>query len=116
MSSEKVSLARVMGTIQAEVGELARRSEDLQETFSGLLASAELTSADLVAVQNLDLIAQHLGALAAYVENLAAQVPEDWTVRPELAAATINLSGLARRLSMRPTGDEAEPSDDPLMF
>ncbi|MGA0596384.1 hypothetical protein [Enterovirga sp. CN4-39] len=116
MPSEQASLAQVLGALQGEVADLAQRSEGVQEALSRVLASADLTSADLVAVQDLDLIAQHLGALAAFVESLSAQVAEDWTVTPALAAATISLSGLARRLSLQPSGGETDPSDDPLLF
>ena len=116
MSHQQVSLARVLDTVQEEVASLASLSDDVQDALSGLLAAASLSNKDLLAVQNLDLIAQHLGALAAYVKNLTAQVQPDWAVRPELAAAMLNLSGLAQRLSLRPGADEAEASDDPLLF
>lgn len=96
---------------------LAKMSDDVQDALSGVLATATMSSADLLAVQNLDLIAQHLGAIATYVEHLSAQVRDEWAVRPELAAAMVNLGGLARRLSLQPpaleTGDE---TDDALFF
>jgi hypothetical protein len=43
-------------------------------------------------------------------------VSEEWAVRPELAAAMINLSGLAQRLSMRPPEEAANESDDAILF
>ena len=115
VSQQQVSLARVLDTVQEEVASLATLSDDIQDALSGVFGQASMSNKDLLAVQNLDLIAQHLGALAAYVKNLSAQVPQDWAVRPELAAAMLNLSGLAQRLSFRPP-EEIDHSDDPFLF
>jgi hypothetical protein len=118
MSSEQrtVPLAQVLQTVHQEVATLAGMSDAFQETLSDLLGSVSLASIDLVAVQNLDLIAQHLGALATYVRNLAAQVPEGWAVAPAAAAADVNLAALAHRLSFHSADDIAAESDDPLLF
>lgn len=113
---QAVSLARVLGSLEEEVSSLARMSDDIQGALSNALAAAPMTSADVVSVQNLDLIAQHLGAIATYVKQLSTQVSDEWAVRPELAAAMINLSGLAQRLSLRPAVQAADESDDPFLF
>ncbi len=113
---QAVSLTRVLGSLEEEVASLARMSDDIQDTLSNVLSAAPLTTTDLVSVQNLDLVAQHLGAIATYVRHLSAQVSEEWAVRPELAAAMINLSGLAQRLSMRPPEEAANESDDAILF
>ena len=112
---EQVSLARVLDTVQEEVASLATMSDGIQDALSAALGSASLSNNDLLAMQNLDLIAQHLGGLATYVKHLSAQVPEHWGVRPELAAAMLNLSGLAQRLSLRPA-EAADDNDDPFLF
>ena len=115
MSQQQVSLARVLETVQEEVASLATMSDGIQDALSAVLGSASMSNKDLLAMQNLDLIAQHLGALATYVKHLSAQVPEDWGVRPELAASMLNLSGLAQRLSLSPA-ELTEHSDDPFLF
>ena len=115
VSQQQISLARVLDTVQEEVASLATMSDAVQDTLSDLLGAASLSNKDLLAVQNLDLIAQHLGALATYVKHLSGQVPEDWAVRPELAAAMLNLSGLAQRLSHRPV-EAVDETDDAFLF
>ena len=115
MSQEQVSLARVLDTVQEEVASLATMSDDIQDALSAVLGSASMSSKDVLAVQNLDLIGQHLGALATYVKHLSAQVPDDWGVRPELAASMLNLSALAQRLSLRPA-ETADETDDSFLF
>jgi hypothetical protein len=115
VAQQQVSLARVLDTVQEEVATLATMSDGIQDALSSVLSSATMSNQDLLTVQNLDLIAQHLGALAAFVKNLSAQVPDDWAVRPELAAAMLTLSGLAQRLSLRPAEDTTE-NDDPFLF
>lgn len=116
MSQQPVSLARVLDSLQGEVASLARMSDGVQDALSAVLGTARMSSADVLAVQNLDLIAQHLGAIATYVEHLSSQVRDDWAVRPELAAAMIGLAGLAQRLSLQPPGEPDEGSDDALFF
>ena len=111
-----VSLARVLGSLEEEVSSLARMSDDVQDALSNALADTPMTSADVVSVQNLDVIAQHLGAIATYVKQLSTQVSDEWAVRPELAAAMINLSGLAQRLSLQPAVETVDESDDPFLF
>jgi hypothetical protein len=113
---QPVSLTRVLGSLEEEVASLARMSDGLQDTLSNVLSATPLTKADLLSLQNLDLVAQHLGAIATYVGHLSAQVSDEWAVRPELAAAMINLSGLAQRLSMRPPEAAYDESDDPILF
>ena len=115
-NQQAVSLARVFGSLREEVTSLARMSDDVQDALSGVLSGAPVSTADLLAVQNLDLIAQHLGALATYVEHLSEQVEADWAVRPELAAAMINLAGLAQRLSLQSPQEPADESGDALLF
>jgi hypothetical protein len=113
---QAVSLARVLGSLEEEVSSLARMSDGIQDALSDVLAAAPLTSADLISVQNLDVIAQHLGAIAIYVKQLSTQVSDEWSVRPELATAMINLSGLAHRLSLRPPVEPVDESDDAFLF
>jgi hypothetical protein len=117
-SSEQrsVGLALVLGTVRLEVASLATMSDEVQETLSELLGTAQLSNTNLVAVQNLDLIAQHLAALATYLQHLSDQVPPEWEVKPEAAAATITLSALAHRLSLHSPEEVAEDDDDPLLF
>ncbi|NNM71194.1 hypothetical protein [Enterovirga aerilata] len=109
-------MTRVLGTLQHELAALAGMSDEVQETLSDLLGAMQLSNADLVAIQNLDLIAQHLAALATYVERLSEQVPPDWTVFPERAASEVKLSALAHRLSFHSPSEAAEDPDDPLLF
>ena len=112
-----VSLVRVLESLQDEVASLATMSEGLQDALSHVLGAAPLTSTDLVAVQNLDVIAQHLGAVATYLQHLSTQIPADWSVRPELAAAMINLSSLAHRLSLGVTTEEfSDGGGDAFLF
>jgi phosphate uptake regulator len=113
---QAVSLARVLGSLEEEVSSLARMSDEIQDVLSDVLGTATMTNADLLSVQNLDLIAQHLGAIATYVKELSSQVSDEWAVRPELAASVINLSGLAHRLSLRPPEEAVDDSEDPFLF
>ena len=111
-----VSLARVLGSLEEEVSSLARMSDEIQDVLSDVLGTATMNSSDLLSLQNLDVIAQHLGAIATYVKELSTQVSDEWAVRPELATAMINLSGLAHRLALRPPEEVVDDSDDPFLF
>jgi len=113
---QAVSLARVLGSLEEEVSSLARMSDEIQDALSGVLGAAPMTNTDLLSVQNLDLIAQHLGAIATYVKALSTQVSDDWAVQPELATAMITLSGLAHRLALRPPMDAVDDTDDSFLF
>jgi hypothetical protein len=113
---QAVSLARVLGSLEEEVSSLARMSDEIQDSLSNVLGAAQMTNTDLLSVQNLDLIAQHLGAIATYVKELSTQVSDEWAVQPELATSMITLSGLAHRLALRPPLEVVDNSDDPFLF
>ncbi len=97
---DSVSLADVLRRMEQEAGCLAGMGEEIQDVLSKTLGSAALTSQDLVAVQALDSLAQRLAGLSVFLGRLATQVPDEWAVRPALAAETVTLAGLAHRLAM----------------
>ncbi len=93
-----VPLNNILGTLGEEFSDLGLLADRLQGVLSpALLAVAHDTECHKN-IQMLDLFAQRLNALSAYVATLGQTVPRDWLINSEAALSTVSLSRLAWRL------------------
>lgn len=102
-----VALTAVLGRVGAELNHLHTQSEVLQNLLSDVVRSAQGAFGDMISLQQIDQVTQHLEGLSAFIRDLGHQIEPDWNVRPDQAAATLTLADQARRL----LGQETVPED-----
>lgn len=105
-----VELSSVIARVESELSALALRSEEAQDAVSHALRPVPLADRDLVALQSLDAITQHLAGLSSFMRHLAPQIAGSCRVDPHAASAAIAVESLARRLS--PSGEGTETAGD----
>jgi hypothetical protein len=99
------SLQNVLARLGAECAELGQLAEQLQAVLGPALLRI-VDDADCHRnVQSLDLMAQRLAGVAAFLTALRAQVPPAWSADADAAARGVTLSELARRLRGEPGAD-----------
>ena len=111
-SARLVELSSVLARIETELASLAMRSEEAQDAVSHALQPVPLADRDLVALQSLDSITQHLAGLSSFLRDLAPQVNASCRVDPHAASLAISVASLARRLSPPADGAVADDGDD----
>lgn len=94
-----IALPTLLTSVSEELLGLVNCAVDLQDGLGDLTTG--LSPACIEQLQGLDLLTQRLSALAAFLTDAAACVPED--CRPDLAAAlqAIPLTSLRDRLTAR---------------
>ncbi len=99
----------LLDRIGTELGRLAIDVDDLQVKLSPVLAEFASESHHLSAdIQRLDLLAQSLTSLSAFVQGLGATCGAGAPVDPTPLAEALPLRDLAERLCGRTVVDEAE--------
>ena len=105
MSSEysKALLNEVLEAVAAELVELASMSAAVQVVISPLLEDGDLEANGAYSrIQELDLITQGLGEIAAFLVRLGLEAPLEYRFDTAGAAASVKLCELAQRLSCQP--------------
>jgi hypothetical protein len=95
-------MSQVLGACAVELADLAARCEGLQGALSAALLRANVQDA-----QALDLVTQSLAALSQYLDAMAVEVPDSWTLDPTPLAAALPLASLGDRLVASKTTTEA---------
>jgi hypothetical protein len=99
----KALLSAALDAIATELFELASKSAEVQAVISPLFSGAKLQANDtFVRMQQLDLVTQNLGEIAAFLVRLSLEAPKDCRLDTAGAAASVTLSDLAQRLSCQP--------------
>jgi hypothetical protein len=106
----QVRLSAVLRAAALELQALSKRTEALQA-----MTSAEASEHAVEGGQDIDYVAQHLDALGAVLDRLAAQAPDSLSVAAEELASTLTLSGLSARLGLTPAA-EPGPSGELDLF
>lgn len=104
-------LAGLFEVLSRELGRWAEAADGIESGVGRILQTGAAGPADLAALQELDALNQHLRELQRFCASLAAEpVPTDAGVdaRRRLAAAGLNLQGLADRLAGR--DEQAAPA------
>jgi hypothetical protein len=94
----ETGLGELAGRIAAELADAAdicRRAENLA---AGLAAEGGAALEKLAPLQSLDELTQRLTSLAAVLEAVAGQSPQQWTLDLRHLLAEVRLSALADRL------------------
>lgn len=118
--SHLVPLSSVMAQIGAELRMLVAAFGAVEAAVDAIVAESHRKDARTVRdLQNLDLLAQSLQALATFTEDLSASVPQAWQVDTATAARSLTLAALARRLrlsSIAPAADHKPTTSELEMF
>lgn len=102
-----VSLASVLDRVGAELNHLHTQSELMQNLLSDMIRQSQGLVGNVISLQQIDQVTQHLEGLSSFVRDLGVQVEPAWNVRPDIAAASLTLADQARRL----LGEEVVPED-----
>jgi hypothetical protein len=97
---ETVPVAGTLDRTSGELRRLASVADSVQHVVSQMLhdhRSNELTS--LIELQRLDFLTQSIGAIADFLEALAANTPQHWSLDVKSASQSVKMSELALRLA-----------------
>lgn len=113
MTSEEAGrpLVDILLRIGVELEEAAASVDDLHGLVEATVKLGGMNETFLREAQTIDMLQQHLYALAAFVCELSESMPESWRVESGSAMDKVKLSRLRERLShIRP--DETANKDD----
>ncbi|CAJ0853147.1 hypothetical protein AMST5_00618 [freshwater sediment metagenome] len=101
MTSEDASrpLVDILLRIGVELEEAAVSVEDLHALVEAAVKAGGMNETFLREAQTIDMLQQHLYALASFVSELSESMPESWRVESGSAMNKVKLSGLRERLS-----------------
>lgn len=109
-------VADLLRRIAAELRDLARTVDDLQQAVGGLAGAARDAGA-MRQLQNFDSLSQNLSGVADFTEALGEAAPERWRLNPHSASRVVRLSDLAARLvSRRRASPEASAAGELELF
>jgi hypothetical protein len=119
-AAETVPVAGTLDRTSTELRKLASVTDGIQHIVSQMLLdhrAKDLTS--LIELQRLDLLSQSLGAIADFLEALAAKTPPHWSLDVKSASQSVKLAELALRLASATEsapGAHAAPVEDCELF
>jgi hypothetical protein len=109
--AELVPVGKLLDLVGRELRELSLRVDDMHVLVGGETAGQPVTDpAYIEAAQNIDLVSQHLAAIADFLGVLQLTTPPQWVMDPAPAARVVTLSALAARLGCP---DAARALSDP---
>ena len=118
--TDEEPIAAPLGRVGACLEHIALRLDSLQIEVGKLVADIAIVHPQqLTRLQDLDKMTQEVRGVAQFLQGLAADANDDWSVRSKSAAASIGLEQLARELSGRESaaqGDRREDSDEFELF
>jgi hypothetical protein len=89
-------IAKTLGRVTQQLRKVAERLENAQGAVSRLvLDSASPRSTHFHDLQELDRATQEIGAIAAFLDRLAADVPGEWLTDAKRASLSVDLHALA---------------------
>lgn len=94
----RVQVAGVLETVGRELRELAVRVDGMHILVANGASRLASDPACIEAAQGIDVVSQHLAAIADFLGVLGLNLPEDWMVDPAPAAKVVTLSALAAKL------------------
>ena len=112
-------LAEVLQAAAAETSNLSRAAERLQSLASDLIRRAvDGDPALMVEAQGLDVLAQTLAALSAFLQRVGQDASPDWRLDIAPALDSVSLSDLAYRLGHKDAdiGEMVAPAGDCELF
>jgi hypothetical protein len=113
-------IAMILCRVAEQLRNVGGTLENAQSAVGRLvLASGSPRSPDFHDLQQLDRATQEIGAIAAFLERLAADVPMEWLVDAKQASLSVDLQGLAAILGddeAEISGARAAPADECELF
>ncbi|MGJ0508704.1 MAG: hypothetical protein ACR652_16580 [Methylocystis sp.] len=111
-------LVEILVRISVELEEAAASVDDLHALVDATVKCGGTNETFLHQAQTIDILQQHLFALAAFVSELSETTPESWRVESGDAISKVKLSKLRERLSHIRAGESHDPhgSGDFQMF
>lgn len=101
-------LVEILIRIGAELEEAAASVEDLHALVDATVTGGGTTDTFLRQAQTIDIVQQHLFALAAFIAELSETTPASWRVESADAMSKVKLSRLRERLSQICSSDAEE--------
>ena len=101
-NGDGTSLAALSRRIAAELSSAAQVCQRAEDLAAGLAADGDAPLARLAPLQALDELTQRLDNLAAVLEAIAEQAPDDWRLNVGPLLAQVRLGELACRLAGAP--------------
>ena len=98
------AVADILRAVSREVADAGQSARGLQEMLGCLAPALGQQGRAIEAFQALDLLTQHLGGVAAFLDALAPTLPTGWVGDADAAAEAVTMSDLAHRLG-RPHDD-----------
>jgi hypothetical protein len=97
---ETAPVAATLDRTSHELRKLASVTDSVQHIVSQLFLDHKANDlASLIELQRLDLLSQSIGAIADFLQALAADTPPHWSLDVKSAARCVKLSELAQRLA-----------------
>lgn len=111
-------LGEVLVRIGAELEDAAGSVEDLHALVEATVKNGGTNDIFLRQAQTIDILQQHLFALADFVSQLSEGIPASWKIESSDAMSNVKLSRLRERLTQICGGDslESQVSGDLHMF
>lgn len=92
-------LGEVLVRIGAELSEAAVSVDDLHALVEATVKNGGTTDIFMRQAQTIDILQQHLVALAGFIGELSEDIPPSWKIRSGEAIDNVKLSALRQRLS-----------------
>jgi hypothetical protein len=119
-AAETVPVAGTLDRTSNELRKLASVTDGVQRIVSQMLLDHRANDlASLIELQRLDFLSQSIGAIADFLEALAASTPKHWSLDVKSASQSVKLSELALRLASAAdpaAGAHAAPVGDCELF
>ena len=99
-AAETVPIAGTLDRTSNELRKLASVTDSVQHLVGQLLLEQRASEVEsLIELQRLDHLCQSIGAIADFLEALAAKTPSHWSLDVKSACQSVKLSELATRLA-----------------
>lgn len=101
-------IATTLCRVTEELRKVAGRLDNVQHAVGRLVFdSASARSEHLHDLQDLDRATQEIAAIAAFLEKLSSDLPQEWLADPKGASLSIDLHELAAILGHHDSGEAA---------
>jgi hypothetical protein len=106
-------VANAIARAGSELDAVVQMIHELEDVVGHAITSAKSTQELQIAeLQQLDHVRQKIEGAAGFLNALTSILPPEWLVDPSLAAGTVSMSDLARRLAGYHVPPSVRPSEE----